>query len=118
MLYLWNGRRLLPTVLLLFFYIKKEITVNRAVKWSSSNKNVAKVSRKGVVSINKKAGGKSVKITATARDGSGKKAVYTIKVMKGVVKKAAISGNRSIEAGKSLKLNGTVKIRHLGTGYF
>ncbi len=82
---------------------------NRAVKWSSSNKNVAKVSQKGVVSVNKKAGGKSVKITATTKDGSGKKAVYTIKVMKGVVKKVAISGNRSIQAGKSLKLKGTVK---------
>ena len=55
---------------------------NKGIIWKSSNTKVATVTSKGVVKA-KKAG--TVKITATAKDGSGKKA--TCKV---TVKKAAI----------------------------
>ena len=51
-------------------------------------------------------GGKTVTITATAKDGSGKKASYKIYVMKGVVKKVYISGVKSVKAGKKLYLKG------------
>lgn len=81
---------------------------NKSVKWTSGNKKVATVNSKGVVTINKKAGGKSVTITAAATDGSKKKATYKISVMKGVVKKVAISGNKSVKAGKTLKLKAKV----------
>lgn len=50
---------------------------NKTVTWKSSNTSVAMVSSKGVV-IGKKKG--TVTITATAKDGSGKKAVCKISV--------------------------------------
>ena len=54
----------------------------------------------------KKMGGKTVTITATAKDGSGKKASYKIYVKKGIVKKVYISGVKSVKAGKKLYLKG------------
>ncbi|MCI8504004.1 MAG: hypothetical protein HFH00_09305 [Dorea sp.] len=82
---------------------------NKAVVWTSSNKKVATVDSAGVVSLKKKTGGKSVTITATAQDGSGVKASYKIKSMKGVVKKVSVSGKKSVKAGKALKLKAKVK---------
>lgn len=87
---------------------KPDNAANKTVTWTTSNKKVATVNASGVVSINKKAAGKSVTIIATAKDGSGKKASYKIKVMKGAVKKVKISGKKSIKAGKTLKLKGKV----------
>ena len=52
---------------------------------------------------------KEVTITAKAADGSGKKAVYTITGMKGVVKKVTIYGKKTVKAGKSIKLKAKVK---------
>ena len=49
---------------------------------------------------------KSVTITATAIDGSVKKASYKIYVKKGIVKKVYISGVKSVKAGKKLYLKG------------
>lgn len=51
-------------------------------------------------------GWKTVTITATAKDGSGKKASYKIYVKKGIVKKVYISGVKSVKAGKKLYLKG------------
>ena len=82
---------------------------NKAVTWTSSNKKVATVNSTGVVTMKKKSGGKSVTITATAKDGSGVKAVYKIMSMKGVVKKVTVSGKKSMKAGKTLKLKAKVK---------
>ncbi|MGN1167440.1 MAG: leucine-rich repeat protein [Lachnospiraceae bacterium] len=81
---------------------------NKAVTWKSSNTKVATVTQSGVVTMKKGSGGKSVTITATAKDGSGVKATYKIKSMKGVVKKVSISGSKSVKAGKSLKLKAKV----------
>ena len=81
---------------------------NKKVTWKSSNKKVATVNSKGVVTMKKKSGGKKVKITAIAADGSGIKATYTITSMKGVVKKVTISGKKTVKAGKSLKLKAKV----------
>lgn len=83
-----------------------KLTANQEVVWTSSNTNVATVSSSGVVRLNKKSGGKSVIITATAR--SGLKKTYKITSMKGIVKKVSISGNKSVKAGKTLKLKGKV----------
>lgn len=68
------------------------------------NKKYATVNKNGVVTTNKKVGGKTVKITAQATDGSNKKATFTIKIMKGVVKKIKITGSKTVKAGKTLKL--------------
>ena len=54
----------------------------------------------------RKWGGKTVTITATAKDGSGKKASYKIYIKKGIVKKVYISGVKSVKAGKKLYLKG------------
>ena len=79
---------------------------NKGVTWKSSNTKVATVSSSGVVTTKKKMGGKTVTITATAKDGSGKKASYKIYVKKGIVKKIYISGVKSVKAGKKLYLKG------------
>lgn len=81
---------------------------NKTVAWTSKNPKVATVDSSGVVTMNKKSGGKSVTITATAADGSGVSAAYKITSMKGVVKKVAISGKKTVKAGKTLKLKAKV----------
>ena len=93
----------------------KKITLNaedvlkngeEVIKWTTSNKSVATVNSNGVVTAKKNAGGKSVKITASIK---GKKVVYKIKVVKGVVKKVSIKGKNTIKVGKKVKLKVKVK---------
>lgn len=54
----------------------------KKIKWSSSNKKWASVSQSGVVTAKKKGIGHTVKITATATDGSRKRASVKIKIKK------------------------------------
>ncbi|MBR0410354.1 MAG: leucine-rich repeat protein [Eubacterium sp.] len=82
---------------------------NKGVIWSSSNKKIATVSSSGLVRIKKKTGGKTVTIIATAKDGSGKKASWKIKSMKGIVKSISIKGKKSVKAGSKVILKATVK---------
>lgn len=79
-----------------------------AVTWKSSDEKVATVNDKGVVTMKKKSGGKSVTITATAQDRSGAIATYKITSMKGTVKKVTISGKKFLKTGKTLKLKAKV----------
>ncbi len=81
---------------------------DKSVTWTSGNKKVATVNSSGVVTMKKNSGGKSVTITATAKDGSGVKATYKITSMKGAVKRIAVSGKKSVKAGKTLKLKAKV----------
>lgn len=53
---------------------------NKKVKWSVSNKKYATVTQKGIVKPKKRGIGHKVKIYAKAKDGSGKKAVCTVKL--------------------------------------
>lgn len=55
-------------------------TANKTLQWSSSNTKYATVSKKGVVTTKAEGKGKTVKITAMATDGSGKKATIKIKI--------------------------------------
>ncbi len=67
--------------------VKAKVTVkttgkkaNKKLKWTSSNTKYATVSSKGVIKTKKAGKGKTVKITAAATDGSGKKGTVKIKI--------------------------------------
>ncbi len=66
--------------------LKAVITPSNAakkkVRWSSSKKKWATVTQKGVVKAKKKGIGHTVKITAKAKDGSGKKATIKLRIKK------------------------------------
>lgn len=95
--------------------LKAEISpanaTNKAVSWSVDNTKYAAVDNSGVVTIKKAGKGKTVTITAAAKDGSKARAVYQIKCMKGAVKEVTVSGKRtrSAKAGSSIKLKAKVK---------
>lgn len=93
---------------------------NKKVNWSSSNSKYAVVSPTGMVSTKKAGAGKTVTITATATDGSGVKAVYTIKLMRDAISKLQIKHNGklikngktiSAKAGKSISLKTDIKLK-------
>ena len=55
-------------------------SVNKKLKWTSSNTKYATVTKSGKVKTKKAGKGKTVKITAQATDGTGKKASIKIKI--------------------------------------
>ncbi|MBO5371379.1 MAG: Ig-like domain-containing protein [Lachnospiraceae bacterium] len=82
---------------------------NKKVKWKSSNKSVAAVSSSGKVTA-KKTG--TAKITVTAKDGSGKKAVCTIKVVKKITKIKSLkilAENKEMKPGTTQTLKTKIK---------
>ncbi|HIR26862.1 MAG TPA: Ig-like domain-containing protein [Candidatus Choladousia intestinigallinarum] len=82
---------------------------NKAVTWSSGNKKYATVSSKGVVTAKAAGAGKTVTITARAKDGSGKKATFKVKI-KGAVSKITLKGSKTLKAGKKTTIKATVKV--------
>lgn len=82
---------------------------NKAVTYKTSNKKYATVSASGKVTLKKAGAGKTVTITATAADGSGKKASYKITIMKNAVKSVKLKSAKTVKAGKKLKVKATVK---------
>lgn len=60
--------------------VKASKGANRKLEWSSSNKAFAEVTPSGMVKTKKAGKGKKVRITASATDGSNKKASVTIRI--------------------------------------
>jgi hypothetical protein len=77
--------------------------------WKSSNTKYATVSAQGVVTTKKAGIGKTVTITAKSTDGSGQKATYKFKIMKGTVQKVTAKASKTVKAGKSVTVKTTVK---------
>ena len=83
--------------------------LNTDVVWTTSNKKYATVSATGKVKALKKGAGKTVTITATAKDGSGVKATYKIKIYKNAVKKIKLSAKtKSVKLGKKVTIKAKV----------
>lgn len=82
---------------------------DKSVTWSSSNTRYATVSSKGVVTTSKKGAGKTVTITATAKDGSKVKGSVKVRIRKHRVKSIRLKAPKSIKRGKSGKVRVTVK---------
>ncbi len=83
---------------------------NKAVTWSTSNKKYATIDRKGKLSLKKAGAGKTVTVTAAAKDGSGIKTTYKIKIMKHAVKSIKLKApSKTLKAGKSMTVKATVK---------
>ena len=83
---------------------------NKAIVWTTSNKKYATVDSNGKVTVKKAGAGKTVKIIASAHDGSGKKAVYKIKIMKDTVKSIRLKATKQkVKAGKKIIIKATVK---------
>jgi len=89
--------------------VKPADAANKTVTWKSSNTRWATVTKKGVVKTKKAGAGKKVTITATANDGSGKKATYKITIMKKPVKKIKLKASgTNVKVGKSVNVKATV----------
>lgn len=85
---------------------------NKSVTWSlgSKDKKYASISSKGVLSAKKAGAGKTVTVTATAKDGSKKKATVKVKIMKNAVTKITLkAGKKTVKAGKKITVKATVK---------
>ena len=88
-----------------------ENATNSQVSWYSSNKKYATVNSQGKVTVKKAGIGKTVTIYAKAKDGSGVKAGYKIKIMKHAVTGIKIKNlPKTLKAGKSKKLTCTIKV--------
>ena len=82
---------------------------NKKVTWKSSNTKYATINSRGSVRIKSAGAGKTVKITATAKDGSGVTKTVTLKIPAIKVTKLKIKASKStVVAGKSLKLTASV----------
>jgi hypothetical protein len=81
---------------------------NKGLTYKCSNTKYATVSSSGVVKAKKKGAGKTVTITATAKDGSGVKATYKVKISKKAVKSIKVTAPKTAKAGKKVKLKTTV----------
>ena len=85
---------------------------NKKVKWSISKKDkkYATVSAKGVVTTKKAGKGKTVTVTATAADGSKKKATVKISIMKNAVTKVTLKAkSKTLKVGKKVTVKATVR---------
>lgn len=93
--------------LMLHAFILPSNATNQEVTWTSSNTAYAKVYSNGMVAAQKEGADKTVTITATAKDGSGIQATYTVKIMPIKVTSIVVFHSCSITklaSGKSITL--------------
>ena len=87
--------------------VKPDNATNKDVTWSiESGSQYASISASGVLTA--KAAGK-VTVKATAKDGSGVSATYTVTVKPILVSSITISGDKEVTAGGKITLTATVK---------
>ena len=79
-----------------------------AVSWKSSNTKYATVASNGAVVTKKSGIGKTVTITATAKDGSKKSAKIKIKIVKDGVTKITLKSTTSMKAGTKQTIKATI----------
>lgn len=93
------------------FTVLPENAGNRKLTYSWDAKYNKYISVKsGVVTLKKSGKGKTVKVKATAADGSGASAIVNIKIMKHAVTKVSVKKKSlSVKAGKKIKIKPTVK---------
>lgn len=82
---------------------------NKEVNWATSNTKYATVNKNGIITTKTAGAGKTVTITATAKDGSGIVATYKIKIVKHAVKKITLKTKKTVNAGKKITIKATVK---------
>ena len=78
---------------------------NKEVTWTSANTGIAKVSQNGVITGVKEG---TTTITATTKDGGHKATVNVTVVAPILVESVSISGAKTVQEGKSIKLTATV----------
>ncbi len=89
--------------------VEPENASEKTVAWKTSNEKYATIDENGKLSLKKAGAGKTVTVTATAKDGSGKKATIKIKIMKHAVKSIKLKApSKTLEAGKSMTVKATV----------
>lgn len=81
----------------------------KEVVWTSSNSKYATVDANGKVTMKKAGAGKSVVITATAKDGSKVSGSIKISIKKHAVKSIKLKASKTVKAGKKIKVKATVK---------
>ena len=87
--------------------VKPDNATNKDVTWSiESGSQYASISASGVLTA--KAAGK-VTVKATAKDGSGVSATYTVTVKPVLVSSLTLSGDKEVKAGSKITLTATVK---------
>ncbi len=85
-------------------------TASKALAWTVSNKKYATVNAKGIVSTKKAGAGKTITVTAKAKDASKKKASIKIKIVKDAVKKITLScQKKTLPAGRKVTVKASVK---------
>lgn len=84
---------------------------DQTVKYEVNNKKYASVNKKGELVLKKAGAGHTVKLTATAQDGSSVKTSCKISIMKHTVKKVKLSAaSKTIKAGKSIRLKTEIAV--------
>lgn len=93
------------------FTVSPQNADNKKLNYTVDTKIAGYVSIKsGIVTVKKKAEGKTVVIRATAADGSGKTAIVKIKVMKNAVTKITVKKKSlTVKAGSKVKIKPVVK---------